>query len=118
MIDKKRGGQTGNSNALKHGFYSRQFRQAESADLLAVDPNCLDDEIRMLKVVARRVLAMADDDSLDYENMLKSLSVLGLTSTRIAGLMRTKKILSGEDPSTTSAICQALSEVIKELNIK
>ena len=30
---RKRGGQPGNLNALKHGFYSRLFREPEIADL-------------------------------------------------------------------------------------
>lgn len=113
----RRGGQPGNSNALKHGFYSRSFRASESADLLQVDPNNLDDEIRMLKVVARRVLELSEGEA-EYDNVLKTLSTLGMTSTRIAQLMRTKKILTGEDQNTALAISQALNEVIKELQIK
>jgi two-component sensor histidine kinase len=117
-MTRKHGGQPGNTNALKHGFYSRSFRATETADLLSVETNNLDDEIRMLKVVARRVLESAETESPDYEDMLKTLAVLGATSTRIAALMRTKKILAGEDTTTTAAISAALSEVIKELNIK
>ncbi len=116
-MPKRTGGQPGNTNALKHGFYSRQFRSMEAADLLKIEPNKLDDEIRMLKVVARRILELSDQQ-VDYEDMLNTLGVLGITSTRIAGLMRTQKILNGEDSNTTSAISAALAEVIKELNIK
>jgi hypothetical protein len=118
MAAKKPGGQPKNTNALKHGFYSRSFRTQEAADLLRVDPENLDDEIRMLKVVARRMLEMASDKEITYADTLKTLTALGVTSTRIATLMRTKSILTGEDNSTTAAISAALSQVIKEIGIK
>ncbi len=40
----KRGAQPGNLNALKNGFYSRQFRELENADLSQVSEG-LKDEI-------------------------------------------------------------------------
>jgi hypothetical protein len=48
---KKRGAQPGNTNALQHGFYSRQMHSGEIADLSAITPD-LNGEIAMLRVLA------------------------------------------------------------------
>ena len=34
---RKRGGQTGNLNALKHGFYSKHFLKGEIMDLVKAE---------------------------------------------------------------------------------
>lgn len=39
MVKRKRGGQLGNLNALKHGFYSRQFKGMELDDLELLKAN-------------------------------------------------------------------------------
>jgi hypothetical protein len=36
MVKRKRGGQPGNVNTLKHGFYSHTFRSEEREDLEAM----------------------------------------------------------------------------------
>ena len=59
MANKKsRGAQPGNANALKSGFYSRTFSEAELVEIgrLAVAELGLDEEIAMLRVLMRRVL--------------------------------------------------------------
>ena len=47
---RKRGGQPGNSNAWKHGFYSRSFTKLEAKDLKVVTSLDLTNEIIMLRV--------------------------------------------------------------------
>jgi len=49
-MSKRRGGQPGNVNAVKHGFYSRRFRELEAEDLDAALQNGLGDEIDMMRV--------------------------------------------------------------------
>ncbi|GAH01680.1 unnamed protein product [marine sediment metagenome] len=54
---RKREGQTGNLNALKHGFYSKHFLKVEIMDLVKAED--LQEEIGMLQVVIRRLVKMA-----------------------------------------------------------
>ena len=62
-IKRKSGGQPGNLNAFKHGFYSRRFRALELSDLSEVLTDNLDDEIALLRVIIRRVFEMADREA-------------------------------------------------------
>jgi two-component sensor histidine kinase len=113
---KQRGAQTGNTNALKHGFYSRQFRQIDLADLDSIQTG-LEQEIALLRVQMRRALETINSHPPDPDYVLKSLSVLGSTATRIAGITRAQNILTGGDKSSMALISQAIAEINKELKL-
>ena len=113
---RTRGAQLGNTNALKHGFYARAFRDLEAADLDMLLRDGLTDEITMLRVMMRRTMDLADKIK-DVDTIGATLGVLGMTATRLAGLLRTQKILGGDNSSTAAAIAQALSEVATELGL-
>jgi hypothetical protein len=83
---RKRGGQPGNLNALKHGFYSKQFKKGEVLDL--------EEEIGMMRVVTRRLLKLARG-CIDMKELINVLGALGLASSRVAGLMKTQKFIGG-----------------------
>ena len=53
-VEKTKRGAAGNFNALKHGFYSRSFKDMENSDLEAIVAQELESEIAMLLVVVRR----------------------------------------------------------------
>ncbi|RPI23015.1 MAG: hypothetical protein EHM70_23070 [Chloroflexota bacterium] len=114
---RKRGGQPGNANALKHGFYSRRFKSGEVQDLETANPNGLKDEIAMLRVATRRVMDLADGlDTLDEAIVV--LRALGLAASRLAGLLKTQKALSGPaGDGANQAISDALGEIARELGI-
>jgi len=112
----KKGAQPGNTNALKHGFYSGQFQDGEIADLDVLLADGLQDEINMMRVMTRRLLKLADGEDTMAEQA-NILGVLGLASTRLAGLLRTQRVLSGESSEVKSAISQALSEIVEEMKI-
>lgn len=113
---RRRGGQPGNSNAAKHGFYSKHFKRGELDDLdLALDTP-LDDEIKMLRVVLRRTFALAEDNT-DLEDAVKTLNVLGAAATRLSGLLRTQKLLDGRGGDAALAISQALTDIIQEMGL-
>ena len=60
---RKRGAPKGNQNARKHGFYSRVLDEAEQLDLeLATDVEGIDDEIALLRVKIKSVLAHDPDN--------------------------------------------------------
>jgi hypothetical protein len=50
---KKRGGQPGNTNAIKHGFYAKNFSLDERRGLQVTKSVVLGDEIALLRVLIR-----------------------------------------------------------------
>ena len=108
---RERGGQPGNLNALKHGFYSKHFLKGEILDLEEADD--LQEEIGMMRVVTRRLLKMARTCK-DTGELVNVLGALGLASTRLAGLMRTQKFLGGNKDRFDEMMDKARDAVIKE----
>jgi hypothetical protein len=113
---RKRGAQPDNLNAIKHGFYSRHFADLELADLDETSTN-LQDEIEMLRVITRRVLTLAGDMQ-DIDTAVSVLGALGAAATRLAGLIRTQKLLGADQSDTTAALQAALSSVVTELTLQ
>jgi hypothetical protein len=104
----KRGGQPGNTNAVRHGFYSRKFRDLEVEDLGQVKGG-LQDEIAMLRVSIRRVFDRATKLGDEFAEkgpgselfaLSQLLTTLGIATTRLAHMLRTQKFLDGgsDDP--------------------
>ena len=109
-----------NVNALKHGFYARQFKATELKDLETIleggtQANLLD-EIAMLRVTIRRTLELAKGID-DLETATKWLSVLGASATRIATLLRTQKLLGSDQPGL-DAISMAIEQLTQEWHLR
>jgi hypothetical protein len=112
---RKRGAQRGNTNAIKHGAYSRWFRQLELSDLdLAGGPD-LHDEIAMLRVVMQRLFEQVSAETPDIETMVKALTVLGQGAYHLGRLMKTEKDINGEKNEFAAKLTRAISGVITEL---
>jgi len=132
---RKKGGQPGNTNALRHGFYSRKFQELEAADLDQIRAGMVD-EIAMLRVSIRRVFDHSTDlaeaiEQLKQElisrtgtdsdnsqafsklNVLSSaLSTLGIATTRLAHMLRTQQFLDGgSDDPLEELILEALENM-------
>jgi uncharacterized protein YjcR len=112
---KKRGGQPGNKNALKHGFYSEGFKPDEVDDLSALEGVDLSDEIKMLRVIMRRMFEQIGAEK-SITDWAEALNALGAASTRLAGLLRTQKLIAGSGSEVTDALSQALREVTSEIS--
>lgn len=113
MRTRKRGGQPGNLNALKSGFYSKQFQMGEILDL--EEAGDLQEEIGMMRVVTRRLLKLARGCK-DLGELINVLGALGLASTRVAGLMKTQKFIGGS--VFDDELKQAIDEVTKDWPIR
>ena len=113
---RKPGGQPGNWNAFKHGFYSRRFKPMEVSDLETVLAEGLDDEISLLRVIIRRVFEFANDnEQQDLSTWMVALNTLGAASTRLGGLLRTQQLISGGSEDLVSTLSQALGQVAHEI---
>ena len=113
---RRRGAPEGNLNALKHGFYSRRFRNGELDDLLRQPPEALQDEIAMLRIINRRVVDMAEEGK-SADEILEFYNFIALTSMRLSTLLRTQKLLLTGD-KTANDLLTALEKVIDETLVK
>jgi hypothetical protein len=118
-MPRKRGAPPGNLNALKHGFYSKQLKNAKADldDLDAGEFSGLQDEITLLRVFTRRVVDLGQDvDRLD--EALSLLRGLCLAATTLTRLLKTQHILASGDDDVTRAIRQALDELHETLGLQ
>ncbi len=114
---RKRGAPLGNTNAVKHGAYSRWFRQLELTDLDQFSGDDLQDEIAMLRVLMQRLFELISAETPDVEIMSKALTVLGKTAFHMGSLMRAEKSLHGEekDNDLAARLSKELAGVVKDL---
>ena len=100
---RKKGGQKGNKNAVKHGFYSRVLDEAEKLDYeTAAGVEGIDDEIALLRVKIKSVLEK------DPENVKL---IMQATNT-LAGLVRTRFNTTREQQK---GLREAIGKVIREV---
>ena len=118
-----RGAPKGNTNALKHGFYSRQFHKTETDDLAALTEAGLSElasEIALLRVTISRALTQAGqaEHSSKPPDWISYLSAMGLAATRIATLLKTQKILEGDQAGVVQeTLMRAFTDIAKEMNL-
>ncbi len=101
------------------GFYDRQFRAGEVADLVLASTS-LADEIAMLRVVIRRCFEQVTTDEVSgIEDWVKVLSALSVASARLSRLVQAQQTLlkdKGDDFMTEFSI--ALKEARKRMGIE
>ena len=112
---RKKGTQQGNLNALKHGFYSRQFQERELMDLEEIDAEGLENEIAMLRVMMRRLMERINNCE-DLEQLNAVVGTLGMASSRLASMLRTESFL-GKKQGVDDEISRGLRAAAIDLGI-
>ena len=109
-IKRKRGGQPGNKNARKHGYYSKIFNEAERADYLSAgDVQGIDEEIALMRHVIKTTASFKDE---------KHLLILVRAANALNKLVRTRqKIHSGRYDGLKDAIDNVVRDVLVPLGI-
>lgn len=98
-------------------YYEHNFNQDERSDLQAALAESLVDEISMLRVVTRRLFALAGSID-DLEEMIATTSALGQAATRLAGLLKNQHSMSDSQANeVTRAISTVISEMVAELKL-
>lgn len=116
-MPRKRGAQPHNTNALRHGFYSRYLRQQELDDLDLIDVASFTSEIAMLRAATRRLLELADGIT-DLDKAMALLNTLGQAAQRLAGMIYKAHLVAGnQDGNVAEALSEALANVVKEMNL-
>jgi hypothetical protein len=102
---RKRGGQQGNQNARKHGFYSRVLDERERRDFeQAAGVEGIDEEIALLRVKLKSVL-LHDPDNLKL--------IIRATGS-LERLIRTRHNLNKEQKQ---GLTEAIGNVLKDVAI-
>ena len=108
----KRGGQSGNLNALKHGFYSSHYTPAALRRLDDMKEDEVTEEIGLLQILMKRVFIgmQADIPLVEY---LKADQTLSYADTCLEKLYR----IRGVGFNVDALITEAITAVQKDLGI-
>jgi uncharacterized protein YjcR len=105
---RKRGAPFGNSNALRHGFYSRHFTRAENASLDADIKGEFIDEINIARInVLRLAELLKDHKSMSIADVIALSNGLRSYLECIRSLSREQKVMY----QNMTTIEQALEEL-------
>ena len=117
-MTKKRGAQPDNKNALKHGFYAKQFKPSERRALREMSATDLQDEIHAMRVHFLRFLEFDNQQAkdLDYKTHLSKLRAMSIYTGRLASLLRIQ--YGGAKSKLEQTIEDALDEIREELEIE
>jgi hypothetical protein len=124
MSSRKGGGQPGNKNAEKHGFFSSTFSLGERMRLARNDSS-LEAEIKATRVVAYRILFRLSKGKLTpegtdelNEKTLQNINTFLNAMSQLSTLTRSFQIATGKYKPAETAILDALAELNAEENIK
>jgi hypothetical protein len=114
MLEKakrKKGGQKGNQNALKHGFYAKVFNEAEKFEFInASDMEGIDEEIALLRLEIKKAISGGDE---------RNLLLLVKASAALEKLVRTHyKIATEHHDGLKEAIGKVVKDFLVPLGIK
>lgn len=114
MKKKRKGAPYGNTNALKHGFYSQRFHRVDGE--AGAHPEGLAEEIKMLRVLIRLVHKNVLAEEPDSETLCKLLGMISLSTYRLSRLLEAQKNLVGDGSlDIANALTQAINEATNKL---
>jgi hypothetical protein len=109
MTLRHRGAQPNNTNALKHGFYSRRFRQIDRDDLDALpQDDRLDSEINAMRVLIRRALEETEDKRLNLSTWMAVVRSVSNGFRVITDMLIALATISREDEDMAQAVSRSL----------
>lgn len=130
---QKPGGQPGNKNALRHGFYSKQFTDEQNKRLQAADNTSLESEIDLIRICLDRLYKQIDMEPIYQtgkdadglpiqteirdDHYLKQLNTLSLMTQSLSTTVRTQHLIKGKSSGVLETITNALEEMRIELGL-
>ena len=96
-----------NTNALKHGLYSRHYTDEERKHLEQMPPLESEHEIHMLRSTIDRILSLIEQCE-DEDRKLKLYSALFLGTQRLSNAMRTQTLLVGDNKELLTSFWEAV----------
>lgn len=118
LFERRRGGQPGNTNAVKHGLYSARFFP-EEIEALSDMQEGVKDEIELVRVTSSRIQRYIDQKTIegdivamDAEDYVALLNLLAKNSATVARLMQVDKALKdAQNAGIGAQLLSALEEV-------
>ena len=110
---RRPGAPLGNTNSLKHGFYSRRLKKRDVSDVEHTDLKGLAEEIALIRIFTRRVIE-ACDPSADLYELAGILRILCLASSTISHIIKTQYLLSLNHDDFSEELNEAIRQVHEE----
>jgi hypothetical protein len=109
-LKQKKGGQKGNRNAIKYGFYSRVFDEAEKPDFtFAIGIEGIDEEIALLRMEIKKSISGGDE---------RNLILLVKAAGALEKLIRTRyQITANQRRGLKEAIGNVIKDVLVPLGV-
>jgi hypothetical protein len=101
---RKRGGQRGNHNAFKHGFYAVSYTKLEDERLETGVKGELKDEENMLRIIINRTIESMRGRKMTYEDNVVALRALALAVGRIESIQRSRKVIYDKETTLEKAL--------------
>jgi len=124
---RKPGGQPGNKNAMRHGFYTKRFTADENKRLDGIEPTDLLSEIAFIRVCIDRLAGELNFDPAYLTDIQKNetrdphylsqLNTLSIMTQSLSTLTRTHHLIHGKSGNVIDAIQQALEELRLEMGL-
>jgi len=116
-ITRGRGGQPGNTNALRHGFYTDRFKYHDLQSLnLIHDHIDRSSETNTLRVAINR-LATAVHDQLTFKETIAMVHAVTRATGRIGHLVKVQKLIEADSNSVSALLYAALEDVAEEFDL-
>jgi len=113
-IPRRSGGQPGNANALKHGFYTSRFKDHDlKAPSLISDQLDISSEINLLRIVMDRALAFYHIDN-GFKDSLALFNLLVRASGCLGHLLKIQKRFDSDSKDVKKMLKQFLLYMEKE----
>jgi hypothetical protein len=116
-VNRKPGGQSGNINALKHGFYASVFQPDELRRLEVSEQHEIEEELLLLRLLIKRTVASlpvgksAEAQNMDY---FKALRVLTFATSCLEQLQRTQLWMGGGQSLLRQKFNQVFWQAVEE----
>ena len=117
LFERRRGGQPGNTNAVKHGLYSSRFFP-EEIEALSDMQEGLKDEIELVRVTTARILRYVEQHTVEDQVVMEAedytalLNLIAKNSATVARLMQVDKALrDAQNTGVGAQLLAALEEV-------
>ncbi len=113
---RKRGGQPGNSNALRHGFFSKSFTEAEMQGLDKDIKGEFIDEIALARVNAGHLAELLKDyKNMSLNDVVSASNALNNYLDRIQSLSRAQRFMYRNQTTIEQALAE-LADIPPELD--
>ena len=113
---RRPGGQLGNINALKHGFYTRRFKKRDLSGVESTSIKGLAEEIALIRIFTRKLIESANP-SADLYELAGVLRTICLASATITRIIKAQAFLTNDPSDFYRDVDEAIRQVRIEMGI-